>query len=172
MSDTTTLSTKRCGGRYGDVLADALRHAAMLDDWLTFDELLAELRRHDCALAIPPSAPGVRAGESWTPDQPLRADATREQIADRMQHLYTHAKSLADATAPWYAMAMVVEVQNAFAALPAAATTRSAWDEGYDEAMREADQRFEARHSESSPRRRGRSCEDSLALDSLPAGAA
>ena len=57
--------------------------------------------------------------DEWTPDKPLRADATRQQIFDRMSHLHREAKTLGDATAPYYAVAMVDEVQKAFAALPA-----------------------------------------------------
>ena len=49
----------------------------------------------------------------WTPDQPLRADATRQQVIDRMSHLHREAKSIGDATAPFYAVAMVDEVQKA-----------------------------------------------------------
>ena len=55
----------------------------------------------------------------WTPDQPLRADATRQQVIDRMSHLHREAKSIGDATAPFYAVAMVDEVQKAFVALRA-----------------------------------------------------
>ena len=54
---------------------------------------------------------------AWKPDMPLCADATRQQIIDRMSHLYREAKSLGDATAPYYAVAMVDEVQAACAAV-------------------------------------------------------
>lgn len=78
---------------------------------------------------------------AWTPDQPLRADATRKNVTDRMQYLYENAKSLAEATAPWYAAAMVVEVQNANRALLASsreeverlAVLESAYRHGYND---------------------------------------
>lgn len=62
----------------------------------------------------------------WTPDQPLRADATRQQVIDRMSHLHREAKSIGDATAPFYAVAMVDEVQKALRAELAAAREDSA----------------------------------------------